>query len=240
LSCIGIISALSSEGRCLTGNTIPVNKPVQINQHAIAIICGMGEDKARIAAQTLLEQNVSVLVSWGTAGALTENIQSGDLLLADSIVANDGNKYLFDTERNKRIANELCNTSLKIHHGMIAHAHQVLATAEDKKRLHSKTNALAVDMESLGVAQIANKEKLPCVSIRAIVDEASQCIPEAVIKNTDIFGCPALFPLFSSLIRNPGLITELIKLGSAMKAAKTTLITVARSQALFRHTKLDS
>lgn len=240
MSCIGIISALSSEGRCLTGNTIPVNKPVQINEHAIAIICGMGEDKARIAAQTLLEQNVSVLVSWGTAGALTENIQSGDLLLADSIVANDGNKYSFDTERNKRIANELCNTSLKIHHGIIANTKQVLATAEDKKRLHSKTNALAVDMESLAIAQIANKEKLPCVSIRAIVDEASQCIPEAIINNTDTFGRPALIPLFYSLLQNPGLLAELIKLGLAMKAAKTTLSTVASSQALFRHSKLDS
>ena len=234
MSCIGIISALSSEGRCLTGNVIPVNEPVQINQHAIAIICGMGEDKARIAAQTLLEKNVSALVSWGTAGALIENIKSGDLLLADSIVANDGNKYSFDSEWNKRIANVLCNTSLKIHHGMIAHVQQVLATADDKSRLHSKTNALAVDMESLAIAQFANKENLPCVSVRAIVDEASQCIPEAVIKNTDTFGRPALIPLFSSLIRNPGLITELIKLGSGMKAATTTLNTVARSQALFR------
>jgi hopanoid-associated phosphorylase len=234
LSCIGIISALSSEGRCLTGNTIPVNKPVQINQHAVAIICGMGDDKARIAAQTLLEQNITALLSWGTAGALTENIHSGDLVLADSIVTNDGDRYSFDAEWNKYITNELCNTSLKIHHGMIAHAGQVLATAEDKKRLHGETNALAVDMESLAIAQIANKEKLPCVSIRAIVDEASQCIPEAIIKNTDSFGRPSLFPLFSSLIRNPGLITELIKLGTGMKAATTSLKTVARSEALFR------
>ena len=234
MSCIGIISALSSEGRCLTGNTIPVNKPVQINEHAIAIICGMGEDKARIAAQTLLEQNVSALVSWGTAGALTENLQSGDLLLADSIVENDQNKYSFDAEWNKHIANDLNSTSIKIHHGMISHTQQVLATSEDKKKLHSQTNAMAVDMESLAIAQIANKEKLPCVSIRAIVDEASQCIPEAVIKNTDTFGRPALIPLFFSLFRNPGLITELIKLGTGMKAATTTLNTVARSQALFR------
>jgi len=234
LSCIGIISALSSEGRCLTGDAIPVNEPVQINQHAIAIICGMGEDNARTATQTLLEQNVSALVSWGTAGALSENLRPGDLLLADSIVANDENKYSFDAEWNKHIANELRNTSLKIHHGMIAHVHQVLATAEDKKRLHSKTNALAVDMESLSIAQFATKENLPCVSIRAIVDEASQCIPEAVIKNIDIFGRPALIPLFSSLFRNPGLITELIKLGTSMKAATTTLNTVARIQALFR------
>jgi adenosylhomocysteine nucleosidase len=234
LSRIGIISALSSEGRCLTGNTIPVNKPVRINQSTVAMICGMGEDNARFAAQTLLKLNVSRLVSWGTAGALTENIQSGDLVLADSIVSNDGKKHSFDAEWNKHIINELSNTSLKIHHGMIAHAGKVLATAEDKKRLHGDTNALSVDMESLAIAQVANEEKLPCVSIRAIVDEASQCIPEAVIKHTDTFGRPSLFPLVSSLIRNPGLITELIKLGAAMRAATTSLNTVARSQVLFR------
>ncbi len=194
----------------------------------------MGEDNARIAAQTLLEQNVSALVSWGTAGALAENIQSGDLLLVDSIVASDGNTYSFDAEWNKHIANELCYTSLNIHHGMIVHTQQVLATADDKKRLYGETHALAVDMESLAIAQIANNEKLPCVSIRAIVDEASQCIPEAVLKNTDIFGRPAMFPLFSSVLRNPGLITELIKLGTGMKAATTTLSTVARRQALYR------
>jgi hopanoid-associated phosphorylase len=234
LSRIGIISALSSEGRCLTGNTIPVNKPVRINQYTVAMICGMGEDNARFAAQTLLKLNVSTLVSWGTAGALTENIHSGDLVLADSIIKNDGNKYSFDAEWNKYIINELCNTTLKIHQGMIAHAGQVLATAEDKKKLHDDTNALSVDMESLAIAQIANKEKLPCVSIRAIVDEASQCIPEAVIKNTDSFGRPSLFPLVSSLIRNPGLITGLIKLGLAMRAATTSLNAVARSRVLFR------
>jgi adenosylhomocysteine nucleosidase len=234
LSCIGIISALSSEGRCLTGDTIPVNKPVRINQYTVAIVCGMGEDNARFAVQTLLKLNVGTLVSWGTAGALTENIQSGDLVLADKVVANDGKKYSFDAEWNKYIFNELCNTSLKIHHGMITHAGQVLATAADKKRLHGETNALAVDMESLAIARIANEEKLPCVSIRAIVDEAAQCIPEAIIKNTDTFGRPSLFPLFSSLIRNPGLITDLIKLRSAMKAATTSLNTVARSQVLFR------
>ena len=117
---------------------------------------------------------------------------------------------------------------------MIAHAQQVLATAEDKKNLHSKTNALAVDLESFAIAQLANETTIPCISVRAIVDEASQCIPEAVIKNTDIFGRPALFPLFSSVIRRPGLVAELIKLGKGMSAATKTLSTVAKSQALFK------
>ncbi len=234
MSCIGIVCALSVEANCLTDKTIPTNIAMQINEHAIAIVCGMGEENALNAAQILIKKDVRALVSWGTAGALTENIHAGDLLLADGVVSNDENKYSFDTEWNKRIADELCNTSLKIRHGMIAHAQQVLATAEDKKNLHSKTNALAVDMESFAIAQLANKTTLPCISVRAIVDEASQCIPEAVIKNTDIFGRPALFPLFSSLIRQPSLIAELIKLGASMRAATKTLNTITRSQVLFR------
>ena len=234
MSCIGIISALSAEARSLVDKTIPVNTPVQVNEHAIAIICGMGEKNASAATQELIKKEVSALVSWGTAGALTENIHAGDLLLADSVISIDGNKYSFDTEWNNRIANELCNTSLKIRHGMIAHTQEVLATTEDKRSLHEKTNALAVDMESIAIAQLANDALLPCVSVRAIVDLASQCIPETIIKNTDIFGRPALFPIFSSLIKKPGLITELIKLGIGMRAATRTLNTVARSQALFR------
>ncbi len=234
MSYIGIVCALSAEANCLTGKTIPTNIPVQINEHAIAIVCGMGEDNARDAAQKLVEKNVMALVSWGTAGALTEELHAGDLLLADNIVSNDKNNYLFDDDWNKRLANKLYNTSLKIHNGTIAHAQQVLTTTEDKKTLHRTTNALAVDMESIAIAQIANESTLPCVSIRAIVDEVSQCIPEAVIKSTDIFGHPSLFPLFSSLIRQPSLIAELIKLGAGMRAAAKTLNTVAKNQALFR------
>jgi adenosylhomocysteine nucleosidase len=234
LSCIGIISALSAEASCLTDKTIPVNTPVHIDEHTIAMVCGMGEKNARAAAQILIKKEVSALVSWGTAGALTENLHVGDLLLADTVVSNDANKYSFDTEWNKRIANELCNTSLKIRHGMIAHAQQVLAAVEDKKILHHKTNALAVDMESIAIAQLAYGASLPCVAVRAIVDEASQSVPEEILNNIDSFGRPDLFPLFSSLIRKPGLVVELIKLGKGMNAATKTLNTVAKSQALFK------
>lgn len=186
MSCIGIISALSSEGRCLTGKPVPVNEPVQINEHAFAIVCGMGEDNARIAAQILLEKNVTAFVSWGTAGALTENIHSGDLILADSIINNSGESYAFDNEWNKRVANKLCNTTVKIHHGMIVHTEQVLKTPECKISLHAATKAsgqaLAVDMESIAIARIAHTENLPCLAVRAIVDEASQGIPEQSLK----------------------------------------------------------
>ena len=234
MSCIGIISALSAEARCLTGKSIPVNIPVQINGYAIAIVCGMGKENVRTATQMLIEKEVSALISWGTAGALTENIHAGDLILADTIVSNDSNNYSFDIEWNKRITNELCNSSLKIRNGIMTHALQVLATTEDKKELHRKTNALAVDMESIVIATLANEMKLPCISVRAVVDEVYQNIPEEILNNTDRFGRPNLRPLFSSLIRRPGLVAELINLGKGMSLATKTLTSVAKSQALFK------
>ena len=206
---------------------------MQINDHAIAMVCGMGEENARTAAQMLIEQNVSALVSWGTAGALSENVHTGDLILADSVVTKEEESYLFDTEWNKRVANKLCNTSLKIRNGMIAHADQVLVTTENKSRLQSVTHAVAVDMESISVARCADAANLPCMAVRAIVDESSQVIPGVIIDNTDIFGRPALLPLLISLSRKPDLIPALIHLAKGMKAATKTLKTVARNQAIF-------
>ena len=224
---------MSAEASCLADKTIPANTPVQINDHAIAMVCGMGEENARTAAQMLIEQNVSALVSWGTAGALSENVHTGDLILADSVVTKEEESYLFDTEWNKRVANKLCNTSLKIRNGMIAHADQVLVTTENKSRLQSVTHAVAVDMESISVARCADAANLPCMAVRAIVDESSQVIPGVIIDNTDIFGRPALLPLLISLSRKPDLIPALIHLAKGMKAATKTLKTVARNQAIF-------
>lgn len=213
-----------------------MKKPVQINENAIVIVCGLGGENAQTAAQMLIGQNVSALVSWGTAAALTEDIHAGDLILADSVVSKGGDNYPFDATWNEYVANELCNSSLKIRHGVIAHADQVLATTENKSSLQSATRALAADMESISIARCAYEANLPCMAIRAIVDESSQVIPQAIIENTDTFGRPALPPLLISLSHKPGLIPSLIHLAKGMNAARKTLKTVARSQAIFSGT----
>ncbi len=217
----------------MSGKNLAVNTPVKINEHAIAIVCGMGEDNARHAAQLLVEQNITALVSWGTAGSLTDNVRSGDLILADSVVSESGESYHFDMAWNRQLAESLADKNLKIHHGKIAHAKNVLKTVKDKSDLNLVTHALAVDMESHSIAMIADKENLSCVSIRAVVDNASQNIPEAIIKNTDQFGRPALLSLFVSIVKQPGLISHLIQLGKGMNAATKTLTKVASSQLLF-------
>ncbi len=232
MSYIGIISALSSEGRCLSGKSV-VNQPFQINEHTIAIICGMGRDNVDIAAQKLLEKNVTALISWGTAGALTEKVRSGDLVLADTITAVNGESYSFDTGWHQSIRNRLCNIPARVHCGMIAHTEQVLKTPACKIGLHAVTHAIAVDMESIVIARVAHKENLHFLAVRAIVDEVSQSIPEAIVNCTDMFGRPVLFSLLSGVIKKPDLICDLVYLAKGMKAATMTLNIVARSRCLY-------
>ena len=52
-------------------------------------------------------------------------------------------------------------------------------------KLFRKTKALAIDMESAGIAEVAMASNLDFVIIRAIADNANSNIPEAVIKNID-------------------------------------------------------
>ena len=65
---------------------LPARQPVRLNERTFLILSGMGRDRAKRAAQTLVEENVDCLVSFGTAGALSPALRPGDLVLPQEIV----------------------------------------------------------------------------------------------------------------------------------------------------------
>ena len=64
----------------------PARQPVRLNDRTFLILSGMGRDRAKQAAQALIEENVDCLVSFGTAGALSPALRPGDLVLPQEIV----------------------------------------------------------------------------------------------------------------------------------------------------------
>ena len=56
----------------------PARQPVRLNDRTFLILSGMGRDRAKQAAQALIEENVDCLVSFGTAGALSPALRPGD------------------------------------------------------------------------------------------------------------------------------------------------------------------
>ena len=65
---------------------MPAQQPVRLNERTFMILSGMGRDRAKQAAQMLVEENVDCLVSFGTAGALSPALMPGDLVLPKEIV----------------------------------------------------------------------------------------------------------------------------------------------------------
>ena len=83
---IGIVCALHIEASCFMQGKLPARQPVRLNERTFLILSGMGRDRAKRAAQTLVEENVDCLVSFGTAGALSPALRPGDLVLPQEIV----------------------------------------------------------------------------------------------------------------------------------------------------------
>ena len=101
-----------------------------------------------------------------------------------------------------------------------------------KAAAFGETGAVAVDMESTGVAQTAALNKLPFVAVRAIVDAAGDTLPRAVMAagrpKVDCGSARLILGIASS----PREIAPLLRLAKRYRAATSALGAVARTGAL--------
>jgi adenosylhomocysteine nucleosidase len=224
---IGFITALPAEARCLAHKTISPNLPVRLNNYITLIICGIGPVSAMHAAELMLFHKVDGLISWGTAGALIDDIRSGDLILPDSIQTERGDKGKVDAVLHNRIRQKIGSTFTSVHTGVLAETRTILETPEQKTALHRKTGAIAADMESGAIMKVARENNLPFVAVRSVVDEAREGIPAEFSRHTDIFGTPDITGLMTEFLCKPELVIYSYRLFIAMRAALSTLRKIA-------------
>jgi adenosylhomocysteine nucleosidase len=98
----------------------------------------------------------------------------------------------------------------------------------EKAALFKEYGAIAVDMESAAVARAALDAKVPFAAIRAVTDPAQMKIPPTVIESIDEFGRFRPLHLLQSLVRHPGDLLLLVRLGRNFHAARRTLAGVIR------------
>jgi nucleoside phosphorylase len=66
-------------------------------------------------------------------------------------------------------------------HGPIMGVNAVVSDPADKRKLHTFTRAVAVDMESHLVARLADAHGLAFAAVRAIIDPAHRPVPPAAL-----------------------------------------------------------
>ncbi len=226
---IGVISAFHAEARSLVGHSIHAKRVFPCGDTGAVVVSGIGTKNTEHAITALLEHGATVLVSWGIAGALVGNVRPGDIVLAEAVIAPGGARYPCTKDWCERIATRLQATRIIVHRGALAHTDTPLRTPADKARYQQLTGALAVDMESIAVARRAAAHRLPCVAVRAIVDAATDTVPETITRHIDPFGTAKHGAILMMLLKQPRLLPTIMRLANHMRRATSALTTVART-----------
>jgi len=224
----GIIVALPEELSTLTSKKIDKGCCVFITDTIVLAYSGAGIDNARAASALLIAQGATRLISWGCAAALGETLKPGDLVLADTLIDAEGTQINIDSDWLKLTKNRLLTTGIKVHTGSLAESSRIVATSKDKKHLHTQTGAIALDMESVAAAKIAQLNNLPFLAIRTIADPVNMDLPQAINHSLNDEGDIVLGKLLLFIALHPAELPGLIKLGLHFNAAKNTLKLIAK------------
>lgn len=145
--------------------------------------CGIGEIYAASATSLLVCLfGADELINYGFAGALNGDHKLFDVLAIRDIVHYDmdltafGNKIGQYDDRDSELwlCDEELTTKLLGSKGAefvrIASADKFIKNSADKKKIASSFGAALCDMESAGIAVVANKSGVPFASIKLVVD----------------------------------------------------------------------
>ena len=189
----------------------------------VLAIAGAGVENSYRAAQLLVREFApNGLVSLGFAGALEASIKPGALIVADAVI---------DSVSAERFH---CRQDLLVvpnaHHGALVSVPEVAASAEEKRSLGARWRAMAVDMESAGIARAAVEAGLPFAAVRSITDGSNQSFAIDFQRCRSEHGGLSYWKIIWEALKSPKGIQDLIQLaGNSRRAAGNLALAIASS-----------
>ncbi len=170
-------------------------------------------------AGKLIERGATALISLGIAGGLAPDLATGVMVVASAVVVRTGN-IATDAPWCARLLAALPGARC----GMVLGGDRVIGRAEQKAELFQRTGALAVDLESGGVARVASIAGVPFAVVRAIADTASSDLPAAALVGLDRDGRVDVGAVLGSLWREPRQLPRLLETARDTRAALAALL----------------
>lgn len=184
------------------------------------------QQRAYEEALRLVTDGARALVSFGIAGGLNSETPVGALVLAEAVIGEKGEGFETTPGWRQALADLVAGEITPVGGPVISLSH-ALETEAVKAAAHKKTGAVAVDMESFGVAKAAQERKVPFLVIRAISDSVADQLPASVVPAMAEDGSIRIAPLISGTLKNPGDVVRLPAFGLKTARANRTLRRVA-------------
>lgn len=184
----------------------------------VRAIAGGGDGAALEAALERLAPQADGLISIGIAGGLAPDLAVGAWVVGDAVLFED-RRWPTHAAWSARLAE-----TLAARRGPVLGSSKIVADSVEKQRLQRQTGALAVDMESQVVARVAARHGRPFAVARVVSDAAGHSLPPAARVAMGADGGVAVGPLLRSLLRHPGQVPALVRLGRNAERAFTELL----------------
>ncbi|MCH7736236.1 MAG: hypothetical protein IH872_02430 [Chloroflexi bacterium] len=149
-------------------------------------VLGVGPERAGASMAALLENrrsNVDGVLVIGVAGGVDPELETGDLLLADRYALQDGavkgagQAIKPDAVMLQSAQQAALDLSVPIFNGGSLTVDHLVAGPQEREELRARYQTSSVNMEDYRAAEAAQNAGVPFLSVRVVLDTASQRLP---------------------------------------------------------------
>ena len=206
----------------MTSKPLERGECLEVFENVLVCLSGIGKNAAEHAASQLTKKGADILISWGTAASLDEKINTGTIILPESVITVKKAKIDTDPSVHKMIKELLLYENIEFN-CMLCETDKLLHGYHQKINLGLQNKSIAADMESGAIAEFSNKNDIPFVVIRSISDSPKMIIPSIVTKNMTVTGDIDIFRFILSALAAPNQWTNIYKLSRGFGRAKKSL-----------------
>ena len=195
----------------------------------VTVVCGGGQIQFRRSLEAAIRNGCHGVLSFGIAGGLAPHLKPGACVVARHVIAENA-RYASDIGWSQSLIEKMQGRASRfaalqdVSFGDIAGSDVPVACTHAKRRLHEKTGAVAVDMESHVAARIAVEHRVPFAAFRVITDPSHRDLPPAALVATNVDGGVDFQAITRSLVRHPKQVPTLLRLALDSWAARRALV----------------
>lgn len=192
---IGVVTALQRESkalwRCFSSQRVIEKQGYRLweqDKKLVVLESGMGVDAARTGAELLVHlYPLQSLYAVGFAGGVTTELHTGDIVIGNRIYSPSADTHqvavFSGSPALEAQVQIVCQQrGLPYHSGAVLTVDRVIGNQEEKRQLLARYPVLALDMESRGAAEVAQRYNLPFLAIRSIFDTIEDELPLPLLR----------------------------------------------------------